>query len=202
MERYRLPKWILDYEPIGTRNAERPGRGLKDSWTGKCLETYALKLMVMISPISVAYSHFILTIEVPVAAFLLQITLPTRPFMVHHCACFRILEQGVRARSGNLGRNIVHAGYKRLVREYVYICLSIYLYIYGSTALVDLGRFFSFLIYTQLIGLLGRGISPSQGRYLHTEQHKHRINAHRCPCLEWGSNSGSQCSSRRRRFMP
>jgi hypothetical protein len=43
-------------------------------------------------------------------------------------------------------------------------------YIYGSTALVDLGRFFSFLIYTQSIGLLGRGISPSQGHYLHTEQ--------------------------------
>jgi hypothetical protein len=32
---------------------------------------------------------------------------------------------------------------------------------YGSTALVDLGRFFSFLIYTQLVGLLCRGISPS-----------------------------------------
>jgi hypothetical protein len=27
-------------------------------------------------------------------------------------------------------------------------------------------------------GLLGRGISPSQGRYLHTEQHKHSINSH------------------------
>jgi hypothetical protein len=26
--------------------------------------------------------------------------------------------------------------------------------------------------YTQSVGLLGRGISPSQGRYLHTEQHK------------------------------
>jgi hypothetical protein len=26
------------------------------------------------------------------------------------------------------------------------------------------------------VGLLGREISPSQGRYLHTEQHKHRIN--------------------------
>jgi hypothetical protein len=36
---------------------------------------------------------------------------------------------------------------------------SIYLSIYGSTALVDLGRFFSFLIYTQSTGLLGRGIS-------------------------------------------
>jgi hypothetical protein len=34
--------------------------------------------------------------------------------------------------------------------------------IYGSTALVDLGSFFSFLISTQSIGHLGRGIIPSQ----------------------------------------
>jgi hypothetical protein len=71
-----------------------------------------------------------------------------------------------------------------------------------STALVDLGRFFSFSIYTQSVGLLGRGISPSQGRYLCTEQHTHRINAHRQPCLEWDSKPRSQCSSGRRRFMP
>jgi hypothetical protein len=53
-------------------------------------------------------------------------------------------------------------------------CLNTYIYfsLYGSTALVDLGRFLSFLIYTQSIGLLERGISPSQGRYLHKEQHK------------------------------
>jgi hypothetical protein len=55
---------------------------------------------------------------------------------------------------------------------------EIHLSIYDSTALVDLGRFFSFLIHTRSVGLFGRGISPSQGRYLHTEQHKHRINAH------------------------
>jgi hypothetical protein len=30
--------------------------------------------------------------------------------------------------------------------------------------------------HTQSVGPLGRGISPSQGRYLHTELHKHRIN--------------------------
>jgi hypothetical protein len=41
---------------------------------------------------------------------------------------------------------------------------------------VDLGRFFS-LIYTQSVELLGRGISPSQDRYLHTEQDKRRIKA-------------------------
>jgi hypothetical protein len=43
--------------------------------------------------------------------------------------------------------------------------------IYGFTALVDLSRLFSFLIYTQLVGLLGRGISPWQGRYRHNALH-------------------------------
>jgi hypothetical protein len=32
--------------------------------------------------------------------------------------------------------------------------------------------------FSQTTGLLGRVISPSQGRYLNTGQHKHRINAH------------------------
>jgi hypothetical protein len=50
-----------------------------------------------------------------------------------------------------------------------YILMSyFFLAIYGSTALVDLARFFSFSV-----GRTPRmGISPSQGRYLHTEQHK------------------------------
>jgi hypothetical protein len=48
--------------------------------------------------------------------------------------------------------------------------------LYGYIALVDLGHFFSFFIRTQSVGLLGRGISPSQGRYLHTEQNN-RIHA-------------------------
>jgi hypothetical protein len=65
--------------------------------------------------------------------------------------------------------------------------------VYGSTALMDLDRFFSFLIYTQLVGLLGWGISLSQDRCLHTEQHKHRINAHRHLCHEWDSNPRTQC---------
>jgi hypothetical protein len=42
---------------------------------------------------------------------------------------------------------------------------------------LGLGRFFSFLILYTVGWLLGRGISLPQGRYLHTEQHKHRINA-------------------------
>jgi hypothetical protein len=50
------------------------------------------------------------------------------------------------------------------------MCLYFY---YGFTALSwALAVFFSFLIYTQSVGLLGRGISRSQGLYLHTEQHK------------------------------
>jgi hypothetical protein len=49
--------------------------------------------------------------------------------------------------------------------------------IYGSTALGDLERFFSFLIYAHSAELLGRRISLSQGRYVHTEKHEHRKNA-------------------------
>jgi hypothetical protein len=48
---------------------------------------------------------------------------------------------------------------------------SIYPWLYSP--LLDLGGFFSLLIYTQLVGLLGLGISPSKGRYLHTEGNKH-----------------------------
>jgi hypothetical protein len=74
--------------------------------------------------------------------------------------------------------------------------------IYGSTVLLlELGRNVSFLIYTQSVGLLGREISPSQGRYLHTEHHKHNINAHKHPCLVWDWNPRSQCSRERRQFM-
>jgi hypothetical protein len=35
------------------------------------------------------------------------------------------------------------------------------------------------------VGLVGREISPTQGFYLHTVQHKHRINARRHLCFEW-----------------
>jgi hypothetical protein len=62
---------------------------------------------------------------------------------------------------------------------------------------------FQFLnLLTQPVGLLGRGISPSQGHYLHTGQDRHRINAYRHPCLKWDSNLLSQCMSELRQFMP
>jgi hypothetical protein len=48
-------------------------------------------------------------------------------------------------------------------------------FINGFTALCwGRGGFFSSQSYTHLVGTLGQGISMSQGRYLHTEQHKHR----------------------------
>jgi hypothetical protein len=41
------------------------------------------------------------------------------------------------------------------------------------------GLFFSSVFFFwQTLGLFGRVISPSQGRYLNTRQHKHRINAY------------------------
>jgi hypothetical protein len=63
--------------------------------------------------------------------------------------------------------------------------------IYLSTPLqpyVGPRPFFNILIYTQSVGFLGRRISLLQSRYLHTEQHIHRLNPHRYPCHEWDSN--------------
>jgi hypothetical protein len=57
-----------------------------------------------------------------------------------------------------------------------------------AVLLLGLGGFFLFLIHTHSVELLGWGISPSQGRCLHTEQHESRINANRYPWLEWASN--------------
>jgi hypothetical protein len=54
-----------------------------------------------------------------------------------------------------------------------------YLSIYLSTDLQSLSAlvaFFSFLIHTQSVGLLGRGMSPSQGRYLYRATQTQNIN--------------------------
>jgi hypothetical protein len=67
------------------------------------------------------------------------------------------------------------------------------LFCYGFTTLYwVLVLFFSFLIYTDSVGILELGISPSQCRYLHTERYEHRINADTYPCLEWDSNPRPQ----------
>jgi hypothetical protein len=57
--------------------------------------------------------------------------------------------------------------------------LKYILSVYGPTALCwALAAFSVSWFYTQSVWLLGRGISPAQGHYLQTRQHKHRINAH------------------------
>jgi hypothetical protein len=50
----------------------------------------------------------------------------------------------------------------------------IYLWLYSP--LLGLDRFFSFLIFYTFSMTPWTGISPSQDRYLHTGEHKHRIN--------------------------
>jgi hypothetical protein len=70
------------------------------------------------------------------------------------------------------------------------------------SSMLGLGRLFSLLIFSQSVGLLGRGMSPSQSRYLHIGYHKHKVNAQRHSLLEWDSNPRSQCLSGRRQFMP
>jgi hypothetical protein len=77
-------------------------------------------------------------------------------------------------------------------------------YYYCSTALFwALAAFTVSCSYTQSVGLLGRGISPFQGLYLHTEQYKHKINANNADIHAlWDSNPLSQRSRKRRQFMP
>jgi hypothetical protein len=51
----------------------------------------------------------------------------------------------------------------------------------GSTAVAGPRPLLQFRnhLFTQSVGLLGRVISPSQGHYLHTGQHEHRINLYK-----------------------
>jgi hypothetical protein len=67
----------------------------------------------------------------------------------------------------------------------IFLVLHVILFVHSFihqwlySPLLGPGLFFIFVIFfTQTVGLLGRVINPSQGRYLHTGQHKHKINAH------------------------
>jgi hypothetical protein len=65
------------------------------------------------------------------------------------------------------------------------------------------GLFFMFVIFfTQTVELLGGGISPSQGGYLHRTTQTGNKRTHRHPCFEWDSNPLSQHPSEQRQFMP
>jgi hypothetical protein len=88
------------------------------------------------------------------------------------------------------------------ISPYLSVYLSIYLSIYDSTVLLlDLGRFFSFLI------LYTVGRTPWTGNQpVARPLPKHRItqaqNKRGYPRLEWDSNPRSQHWSKRRHFIP
>jgi hypothetical protein len=82
------------------------------------------------------------------------------------------------------------------------VLLIHYIYLWLYSALLDLGRFFSFLIFYTVSTTPWTGDQPVvRPLPAHRTAHKHRINTHRHPCLEWDSNPWSQCSSGRRQFM-
>jgi hypothetical protein len=62
---------------------------------------------------------------------------------------------------------------------YLSTSLSIYLSIHGSTVhLLDIGRFSASWSFIQPVGLLGRGINPSQGRYVDTQDSTNKEQIH------------------------
>jgi hypothetical protein len=78
-----------------------------------------------------------------------------------------------------------------------------YLSIYGFTALCwTLVAFFSFLNYYTVGGTPSTGDKPVARPLPAHRTAKHRINAHRHPCLKWYTNPRTQCLSRRRQFRP
>jgi hypothetical protein len=59
------------------------------------------------------------------------------------------------------------------------ICVDSFIHQWLYKPLLGPGLFLSFInFFVQSVGPLGRAISPSQGRYLYAEQHKHRINTY------------------------
>jgi hypothetical protein len=74
--------------------------------------------------------------------------------------------------------------------------------IYGSTALVNLGRVFGFLICTHTVVRTPWTGDQPVARPLPTQDNKQNKCTHTHPCLEWHSNPRSQRSSGVRRFMP
>jgi hypothetical protein len=84
---------------------------------------------------------------------------------------------------------------------YLSIYLSIYS-IYGSTALfLDLGRFFSFLIFYTVGRTPWTGDQPVARPLPAHRTAQTRKKAHKHPFVKWDSNPGSQCLSGRRQFM-
>jgi hypothetical protein len=82
---------------------------------------------------------------------------------------------------------------------YLSICLSVC----GSTALVDLGLFFSFLILYTDGRTAWTGDQPiARPLPTHRTTQTQNRRTYRYPCLEWDSNPRSQCLRERGQFMP
>jgi hypothetical protein len=62
----------------------------------------------------------------------------------------------------------------RLITNFIFSLINLSILSWLYSPLLGLGLFFSFLIYTQSVGYLERGISLSQSLYLDTEQHKQK----------------------------
>jgi hypothetical protein len=75
------------------------------------------------------------------------------------------------------------------------LSLSIYLWLYSPCGPWPL---FQFLNPYTVHRTPWAGDQTIARPYLHTEKHKHRIDA----CFQWDSNSRTQCSSSRRRSVP
>jgi hypothetical protein len=72
-------------------------------------------------------------------------------------------------------RNVMCEPAKNVSTSTITMLLLLWLY----SPLLGFCHFFSASwSYTKSVGVLARGMNPSQGLYLHTGQHKHRINAH------------------------
>jgi hypothetical protein len=97
--------------------------------------------------------------------------------------------KNVRFRANTL--RITSQTYKR----WIHLHLRLY------SPLLDLGRFYSSLIFYTVGRTPWTGDRPVARPLMHTGEHKHRINAQRHPCLKWDSNPWSQCLSGRRQFI-
>jgi hypothetical protein len=81
------------------------------------------------------------------------------------------------------------------------LCHPFHSFIHSSMALQPFVGPWPFLQFRNHFYTDGRIPWTSQGRYLHTGQHKRNKRTHRHPCLEWDSNSQLQRSNKRRQFM-
>jgi hypothetical protein len=135
----------------------------------------------------------------PILATFSNWTVFKRYYVWHLCRNFLILPTELNA------QNLAVFRERRNHDHHVIFYIRYFFFLLnGSTALVGPGRFFSFLIYSQSVRLLGRVISSTKGLYLNTRQHKdrktHIHTKHTWPT--WNSNPPSQRPNERSQFMP